>query len=448
MKKLLLFLFILLAGFTSRAQWITQVTHFPIDAVGIHYMHAVDENVVWAMGYDGLGPFEYLKNFTRTTDGGNTWQAGIIPGYAIYGVAMVYGIDGLTAWVPIYDTVSNGGKLLKTTDGGVTWTEKNTTAFAAPDGFPDIVHFFNATDGICIGDPNGGYFEIYTTTDGGDTWIRTPQANIPAQLSSEWGVIGYYAAIGDNIWFGTNKSRVYKTTDKRLTWTVSTVVTGATFIDVDFINANHGIAHDRGANSTGAMYETLDGGTTWTPIAISGPHYTYDFSWVPGTTQACISTAVTSAASGVSFSLDGGHSWTDFNGTANAYQFMATDWVNPTTGWVGGYYRPQDTVSFPGMFKYNGDPVGVFQIDPKEGGISIYPNPGNGQFNLVVVGFENKDVAVNIFNALGQNVYTGQLRQNLISYNQPIDLSGLARGTYMAVVNCGKKVMNKKLVIR
>ncbi len=55
-----------------------------------------------------------------------------------------------------------------------------------------------------MGDPIGGYFEIYTTVDGGVTWTRVPQADIPIPYRGEWGVVGYYDVIGDTIWFGTN----------------------------------------------------------------------------------------------------------------------------------------------------------------------------------------------------------------------------------------------------
>ncbi len=447
MKKLLLIVILGTVCTLGKAQWMPQYTHFTSDGVGISYMDAVDANNVWALGYDGISPFQYLKDFVRTTDGGNHWTPGVIPGYAIYGMSMICAIDGLTAWVPLYDTVNNGGVLLKTSDGGATWVPKNTAAFAAPDGFPNVVHFFSASEGFCMGDPNGGYFEIYTTTDGGDTWTRVPSANIPNELSQEWGIIGYYSVVGDNIWFGTNKSRVYRSTDKGHTWAVSTVVNSATYIDVDFINAMHGIAHDRGSTSTGAMYETFDGGATWNLMTVTGPHYTYDFSWVPGTANTCVSTSVYQTAPGMSFSVNGGHTWTDFNGTTGV-QIMATDWVDPSTGWAGAYYMTTDTLTYPGMYKYAGDPLQVLQIDPKDGGMVIYPNPGNGTFTLTLVGFENKEVTVNIYNSLGQCVHSQLALQDLVSYNETLDLSALPMGSYIAVIQNGTKILTEKLIIR
>lgn len=447
MKKLLFILAFITVSLGTRAQWIPQVTHFPLDDVGISNMDAVDANTVWATGYDGNSPFEYLKNIVRTTDGGTNWIPGIISGYPTYAISMIKGIDGLTAWAPLFDTVNNGGVLLKTTDGGVTWVQKNTGAFLAPDGFPNVVHFFNANEGFCMGDPTSGYFEIYTTSNGGDTWTRVTSANIPTPLNQEWGVVGYYSAVGDNVWFGTNKSRVYRSTDKGHTWAVSTVVSPATFIDVDFHTATHGIAEDRGANSTGAIYETFDGGVTWSLINSNGPYYTYGFSWIPGTPNACVSTSVYQTGPGMSYSVNGGHTWTDFNGTTGV-QLMATAWVGPAIGWVGAYYSSADTSVYPGMYKYAGDPLSVLQIDPQEGGMAIYPNPGNGNFTLTLVGFENKEVTINVYNSIGQQVYTDHVTQNLVTYNQPLDLHNLPAGTYIAVVQSDTKAMNKKLIIR
>lgn len=74
-----------------------------------------------------------------------------------------------------------------------------------------------------MGDPVGGYFEIYTTTNGGTSWTRVPSANIPAPLVGEGG----YTTIKDisledgTIWFGANYGRAYKSSDKGLTWTVT-----------------------------------------------------------------------------------------------------------------------------------------------------------------------------------------------------------------------------------
>ena len=38
-----------------------------------------------------------------------------------------------------------------------------------PESFPDAIKFFNPKNGVMFGDPQNGYFEIYTTSDGGNS---------------------------------------------------------------------------------------------------------------------------------------------------------------------------------------------------------------------------------------------------------------------------------------
>ncbi len=447
MMKKLLFIFILaVTSLSLQAQWVQQATAFPQASVGINYICAVDANVVWAVGYDGSGTGAEIQVFTRTNNGGTLWTAGAIPGYTTYGVSMIYASDYSTAWVPIYGP-SGGGKLLKTTDGGTTWTDAIPTAFPAPDGFPNLVHFFNANDGVAMGDPVDGYFEIYTTSDGGTTWTRVPQINIPAPSSStEYGVVGYCSAVANTIWLGTNKGRVLISNDKGHTWTAKVVSSSLTYTDVRFINDYHGMAIDRAQNGT-ALYETLDGGNTWNLVTPSGIYYTASFAWVPGTANTCVSTGSSTTASGCSYSFDGGHSWTDFNGTAGT-QFLFTDWVDVSHGWAGSFTDQTNPTTVGGMYAYNGILVDILKIDPKFGGVEVYPNPGNGDFTFAIVGFESQDVQLDIYNSMGQAVYSQKVNQNLLSYNHQVDLSSLSSGTYYATIQCGTKVFNKKLVIQ
>jgi len=453
MKKLLFLFVFVLTGIAANAQWPIQSTGFPLPSVGINNIQAVDQNILWATGYDGSGGAVDLQVFTRTNDGGATWTAGEILDYPSYGVAMIFGVNYTTAWVPLYEATSGGGVLLKTTDGGATWTPQTTAAFTAPNGFPNVVHFWSETEGFCFGDPNGGYMEIYTTTDGGDNWVRVPQANIPANLSSEYGLTNCYSVVDNTIWFGTTKGRVYKSIDKGLNWTVSTVTSSWSniFVDVDFISATHGIAHHRGNGTAtlpadGSKYETFDGGTTWSLVTQTGPLYTNDFAFVPGLPNTMVATGSESGNSGVAYSPDGGHTWTDFDTTAG-YQFLATEWVDNLHGWAGGFTDANDFSG--GMFKYGGDVLtDILNIDPKQGGVKIYPNPSNGHFTCAIIGFESKNVNITIYNAVGQEVYNNTVNQSLISYNHYIDLSNLESGLYIACIQSGNKVMTEKLSIR
>jgi len=172
-----------------------------------------DNTAMWAMpvGADGLN----YDAFTRSIDGGMTWQAGTFN--AGSGLSEVFAIDANTCWA-VFNTGANQGLYL-TTDGGESWA-KQGDAYGS-SSFANVLHFFNDMDGVAQGDPVDGYYEIYTTTDGGQTWTRVPTEDIPAPLTGEYGITGNYYAVGDNIWFGTNMGRIFKSTDMGYTWTAS-----------------------------------------------------------------------------------------------------------------------------------------------------------------------------------------------------------------------------------
>ncbi|MBN2680916.1 MAG: T9SS type A sorting domain-containing protein [Bacteroidales bacterium] len=388
MKKIYLFAILAFVCSTSFSQWIEQATGFSTASRGIKYISAVDENVVWATAYDGTTTTNYITEFTRTTNGGATWTAGTVTGYTSgYGSAMIFGLDANTAWMPVFNTSAGGGKILKTTDGGTTWTAQTTAAFAAPAGFPNVIHFWDANNGWCQGDPNGGYFEFYTTTDGGENWTRVPQANIPDPIAAdEYGVTGFYSVVGDNVWFSTNKGRVFKSTDKGYTWSVYTTTLTNQFT-ISFKDANYGLAYQID-NYT--IAKSTDGGETWTVFTPAGNLYSSDLAYVPGTPNTWVSTG---NESGASFSLFGGDYWEDFSSFPG--QMLTTAWVNNTCGWVGNFNTDASTG---GIYKFDGVITDPYDNDVAAITIS---NPVDG---LPLTASEN--ISVSIMN-MGLNAQTG-----------------------------------------
>lgn len=353
MKKLITLIALIAISYSSFAQWIPQASGFTTASRGIKYMHAVNESVVWATAYDGSGGGAYIQEFTRTTDGGDNWIPGVVPNATNMELAMIFALNADTAYAPLYKagTTTNLQGIYITTDGGQTWTRQASASFSNAASFPNVVHFFDETDGFCMGDPISGEFEIYVTSNGGTTWMPVLGSNIANPLSGEWGVVGYYDAVGDTAWFGTNKGRVFRTTDRGLTWEAfATSFSTSTFVDVSFANSLHGLAQDKGANTTGALAETFDGGATWTAITASGPTLSADFAYVPGTEETFVATGSAAEATGIAYSYDGGHNWTFFPDT-EGIQFLATDFIDPFTGWVGAF---NESATVGGMYRFNG----------------------------------------------------------------------------------------------
>jgi PKD repeat protein len=348
-KKLLLSVLLCSLFLSSQAQWVLQASGFATASRGIRHICAVDSNVVWAIGYDGTSSTApQIQEFTKTANGGNLWTASSISGYTGSGLAMIYAIDAMNAWIPVW-YANGGGTIIRTTNGGVSWTPQTTATFTAPAGFPNVVHFWDANIGFCMGDPNGGYFEIYTTINGGTTWTRVPQANIPPNLPSEWGTTGLYSVVGDIVWFTTGKGRVYKSLDRGLHWTVSATPNTTQQMQISFRDVNHGIVKINVSPYT--AYSTADGGTTWQALTSTGNFYTSDFCYVPGTTSTYISAGsdYTTPFMGSSYSTNDGATWTTITDTT---QFLSLGFADNRHGWAGAF---NTSATVGGMWKYTGN---------------------------------------------------------------------------------------------
>jgi len=330
--------------------WTKQASGFETESRGIQYISAINNRVAWAVAYDGSGNSANVKEFTKTTDGYH-WESGVInaPETDGYSSSMITAIDENTAWVALY-APNGGGKIVKTSDGGENWIHQSSAAFAAPNGFPNVVHFWDANNGWCQGDPNGGYFELYTTTDGGNNWVRVPEANIPANQSGEYGTVGYYDVYEDIVWFATNKGRIFKSTDKGYTWNVfQTPITDASF-EISFRNENVGIIQRRGSGDNKVQYITTDGGENWTALNPIGNFYTNSFTYVPDT-NILISTGsdYQTPFQGISYSTDDGQTFVEYADFYKNFQFLAMGSAGIDATWAGGY---NSSANQDGMWKY------------------------------------------------------------------------------------------------
>jgi photosystem II stability/assembly factor-like uncharacterized protein len=334
--------------------WVEQASNFWEPSRGIHYMHAVDENIVWGVAYDGSGSTLPVQEFTKTTNGGTDWFADTIDNAPVNGdTAMIYALDDNYAWVAIHSGSPQG--IWATTDGGSSWARQDTALFSGAGAFPNCVHFWDQNDGWCQGDPVDGYFEMYTTTDGGANWVRVPSGNIPAPLGGEMGTVGYYDVVGDTVWFGTQSGhRVFKSEDRGLNWEVyETPFTTGAYVDIRFKDALNGIAMDKNF-ADAELAETSDGGETWTYLTYTGKCHGADFDYVPGTPNMYVSTGVQSGApdnNGATYSLDGGHSWTSW-ADVEGIQLFGTTWVDGVIGWAGNFNVDETTG---GVYKYTPD---------------------------------------------------------------------------------------------
>ena len=112
---------------------------------------------------------------------------------------------------------------------------------------------------VTLATQNGVLEAIYTSHDGGATWVQTPS------LISFGGKMNFVSANDGFVWNGTN---FYVTKDGARTWTtVSPDVTfGDNFTEMDFVNPTIGFVLTDDASSNRNLYKTTDGGATWNVI--------------------------------------------------------------------------------------------------------------------------------------------------------------------------------------
>jgi photosystem II stability/assembly factor-like uncharacterized protein len=219
-------------------------------------------NTLRAMSFAGqtgyaAGDFGTLL---KTTDGGTTWSG--LPVGTFQGLTIVQALDPSTV-------VAGGGCVARrSTDGGATFTaiaftqvESNCRAQLVD------MSFVSATQGFLLLDDGS----VFSTTDGGTQFaLRTAVPGTrkaggsaqPTSIAFTSATTGYAA---------TSEGKIFQTFNGGNSWTV--VATGGPGINqLWFADPTHGFAVGQG----GLFLRTGDGGGTWSPRSLNAdsPNYT------------------------------------------------------------------------------------------------------------------------------------------------------------------------------
>lgn len=479
MKKTLLSLaFAMVLGGAAHAQ--TSTGPWSIVSVGsavpVNYISediiTVNAATVWVL-YREVGaagqPALPVRTYARTIDGGTTWTGGAINIPANLNVANITAIDGNTAWIAAFATGSGSiaqQGIYKTTDGGATWTRQATATFSTNDSFPNVVHFFDANNGVCMGDATphavNARLEVYTTTNGGTTWVRNNNAP-QVQNLQEYGLVNSYFALGNTIWHGGvsddgtgptsgTGARLFKSTDRGLTWTAHDTDLAYSVSNIAFTNANNGLL-----GSGFELNSTTNGGVTNSSAAYTGTYRAAGLDAVPGLTGAYISVGVpqggTSANNGSSISFDNGQTWTNMlPGTTSINQYEI-DMLSPSVGYTGSFTQgttAAPTVNLTGVTKLNSVITTSRNSAALKGVLQVFPNPSHdGRFalNVNLAGATKRDLTVT--DALGRTVKHIKLNATGAAVqNQALDLSQCKAGVYTLRLETEQGSTVEKLVIK
>jgi len=427
---------------STPSAWVMQNTGFSTASRGIDQISIVSPSVVWAKAYDGVTPTNYIREFTKTTNGGTTWTPGTITftGSTSYGCANICALSDQIAYACMFPISGTGGCIVKTTDGGTTWTKQTTATFTS--SWANFVHFFNSNEGVAMGDPTAtdGDFAIYTTTNGGSNWTQVPAANIPNATGTEAGIVNFYDAVGNTIWFGTGVGNIYKSTDKGLNWTKTATGVGANQAYPVFKNASIGLMVLAADPYT--IRKTIDGGSTWTTLTPTGYFVKYPhLDFIPGTASTWVD--VSSGPNlGSSYSTNDCGNFQNID--TGSVQYTTVKFYDINTGWAGGFNTSSTSG---GIYKWqNTIVVGDKEISEKKQLINIYPNPSNDIINVEFSMFESEKAEVTVYNFVGEKVMSQVFDPTFDNVLQ-INLLGNAPGIYLVNVSTRNEFVTKRVML-
>jgi len=195
----------------------------------------------------------------KTTDGGKTWSP--IGSFTKDIMAMSFPTDNLIGYI-----ATGNERIYKTTDSGANWELKHDGNSPASYMY-DILFPFDSQTGYALSSTGGAHnSKILKTTDGGNSWTTTDAATTSNlyNLSFPTPQVGYIAADGI---YGAKPSLLLKTTDGGSTWNIVPVPYGYSLTSVCFpkgVDTGYVVG-----NQSGAILKTINGAGIITSVSDS-----------------------------------------------------------------------------------------------------------------------------------------------------------------------------------
>lgn len=424
---------------TEKPQWVN-VSPFADDYNGLidgFFLNA-NEGWIWQWNRNKSNKLYY------TSDGAETFKTIHTLIDSTIGFKWIQMLNSKTGYskTGIFDSVD---KLLKTIDGGITWTEvKVDTAYLNLStyaiGMP--FYFIDTLTGFASQYIHNHGMEIFKTYDGGKTWNKTNLTcleNTEIKQIDLGGITQFFFYDKNNGWAGCTNgfdaSVLLKTTDGGLTWELA-IPYGTDFFGIHFISPFKGGAVGRNSifsnvfltdnNFETFSYENQAWDYEMYQYAKAIAYQNDSIIWISGNPAL------------IYRSTDSGKIFQKFQFLDNEEHSSYVDKISffGNTGYAMGFctlYKFQDTlVLSANEQKFN-----------NRNSIKIHPNPAN---NKACIELPNSFIGeILIYDTHGRIVINNKIQnQNKLS----IDSRNLKNGVYLVVlVDNTNKHYQQKLVI-
>lgn len=249
--------------------WVIQQS---LPGVYLRSIAFADESVGW------VGTLTRNRRLYRTTNGGLNWnEVRPLPASAPVAVCGISVVDASTVYASGTNRPNDVPAMMKTIDGGVTWSAWDMAAHASiliDTYFVDEMHGWVVGGKAAEATPTTRDKlkpVILETTDGGRTWINRLAGQEDQFPFGEWGWKIFF--VDEQVGFVSlenfTAAAIAKTTDGGRSWSRLEVADGqgnANLEGIGFLDARRGWVGGWGSSdfSKGFSSATLDGAATWT----------------------------------------------------------------------------------------------------------------------------------------------------------------------------------------
>jgi len=439
MKKLiLLFCLVLFSGILSAqpGSWSEQNSGVTATLTSVW---SVSNSNVWVCGYLGT----VLKSANAGLNWINLTGSGIPTNVSLINVcgfpsnstnALVAGYQGTNTWV------------WKTTNGGTNWTQ----VFSQPGGFINAVWMTSAANGFMMGDPLGGRWSLWKTTNGGSNWDSTGM--YLQQVGTEAGYNNSLICSPPYIWFGTNNTKIYYSSNNGTNWT-SQATTGEvnsyTIWFSPFMLSGMGLFG--GAN----LFQTTNNGNNWTPLTSMG---TGNFGGITSTPLITFNRIIqpvwyVRSTNIIYYSDNFGANWSvDFTNpvTTTSYRHMSIAYPGRGIWAVGTLGKITYHLPLMGVEKIGSEIPSSYSLSQN------YPNPFNPSTKIKfsvplwrgLRGWNEGNVRLSVFDITGKEVATlvnEQLQPG--TYETDWNASSFSSGVYFYKIVAGNFSETRKMIL-